>query len=297
MNRGIQASTAAFVCLLNNDLRFTPGWLEELLDLARRHPDIGVINPESNTFGHVPPPGVELHEYAAALKARRGLYTEVGMCIGFCFLIRRELLNAIGGLTEEVERIFFEDEDYCMRAQQAGFRCAVAASAYVWHAEHQTVKKMPEREALFARNQRWCNERWGRRLRLAWPRFEPPEPGSDELRAWLSRLLEWARRRNHVYVYTPASQTMRSLFESVGLTPHADIHWHAVPGRMARLAATARILKRTKKRFDIIVAPEPRWGKALGGLRWWHTARIVPETDESQLQQQWLNASRSPSSS
>ena len=60
MNRGLAASTAPFVCLLNNDLRFAPGWLEEMLEVARAHPEIGVINPESNTFGHYPPVGVSL---------------------------------------------------------------------------------------------------------------------------------------------------------------------------------------------------------------------------------------------
>src|SRR3989338_7852427 len=54
MNRGIRASTAPFVCLLNNDLRFTVGWLQEMINVAGSHPTIGVVNPESNTFGNRP---------------------------------------------------------------------------------------------------------------------------------------------------------------------------------------------------------------------------------------------------
>src|SRR3989338_4951567 len=42
INRGIQASTAPFVCLLNNDLLFTRGWLEELIDVANSRSEIGV---------------------------------------------------------------------------------------------------------------------------------------------------------------------------------------------------------------------------------------------------------------
>ena len=45
MNRGIQASSAPYVCLLNNDLRFTHGWLEEMLAVAEANPQIGVLNP------------------------------------------------------------------------------------------------------------------------------------------------------------------------------------------------------------------------------------------------------------
>ena len=294
MNRGIRASTAPFVCLLNNDLRFTRGWLEELIEVARANPDVGVVNPESNTFGNRPPAGMGLEAYAERLRERRGAFTEVGMCIGFCFLITRELITRIGGLSEEVERIFFEDEDFCMRSQAAGYRCAVAAASYVWHAEHQTVKKMPEREALFSRNRHWCEERWGRRLRLAWPRFVPLQPGSEELRRWLEQLLQWTRRRNHVYVYSPMPPglSVDALFRSAGLVPHADIHWHPVPERLARAASLAMILKRRKKPFDIIVAPDPGWGRLMDRLRWAHQAAVVPDTDPSRLEETWKSKSR-----
>ncbi|MBI4341814.1 MAG: glycosyltransferase family 2 protein, partial [Candidatus Omnitrophica bacterium] len=307
MNRGLRASSAPFVCLLNNDLRFTDGWLEELLAVARAHPELGVLNPASNTFGSRPPhhaawrggvPAQQaLEAHAASLAAQRGRYTEVGMCTGFCFLIRREVIGRIGGLTEEVDRVFFEDEDYSMRVQEAGFRCAVVEASYVFHVGHQSVKDMPEREALFSKNRRWCEQRWGRRLRLAWPRFTPAAPGSRELRDWLQRLVAWARRRTLVYVYcpTPDRLTRDALFESVGLVPHADIHWCPIPQTAASAAAAGLILKRRKKPFDLLVAPDPGWARWMGRLRWLHRAEIVPEADEAQLTDQWQRKSRSPS--
>ncbi len=289
MNRGIRASVAPFVCLLNNDLRFTTGWLEEMLEVARANPSVGVINPVSNTFGNVQPFGVSLEGYAERLRERRGQFTEVGMCIGFCFLVKRQVLDRLGGLAEEVERIFFEDEDFSVRAQRAGFQCVVAHAAYVFHAEHQTVRKMPEREAVFAKNQRWCHARWGRWVRMAWPRFTPVTAGSDELRRWLEELLGWARRRTHVYVYCPmpGRMTRDALFRSVGLVPHADVVWRPISAAGARWAAAGHILKRRKKRFDIIVAPEERWGRALDRLGWVHRARVVPAAHAEELEAQW----------
>jgi len=289
MNRGIRASTAPFVCLLNNDLRFTPGWLDEMLAVARDNQAVGVVNPTSNTFGNAPPRGVSLDAYAERLRARRGRFTEVGMCIGFCFLMKREVLDSLGGLTEEVERFFFEDEDFSVRAQQAGFECVVAQGAYVFHAEHQTVKKIPEREAVFAKNQRWCHARWGRWVRMAWPRFAPVVPGSEELHRWLVHLRDWARRRSYIYVYAPrpARMTMEDLFRSVGLVPHADVRWYPVPASLVRWAATGRILKRRKKRFDIIVAPDARWRRALERLAWVHRAQVVAATHAEELEAQW----------
>jgi len=296
MNRGMRASSAPFVCLLNNDLRFTNGWLTEMIEAARLHPDVGLVNPASNNFGNVPPAGVPLDAYAERLRPLRGQITEMGMCVAFCMLITRGLIERIGLLSEEVERIFFEDEDYGARAQQAHFRCVVAEAAYVWHAEHQTVRRMPERDALFAKNRRWCNERWGRWVRMAWPRFDPVVPGSDDLRQWLERLVGWARRRTHVYVYcpTPPALTARDLFRSVGLVPHVDVHWHSIPSAVAPWAATGLILKRRKKPFDIITCPEPRWGKLLQRLAWAHRAEVILADDEAGLTQAWKQRSRSP---
>ncbi|HBH96921.1 MAG TPA: hypothetical protein DDX89_03900, partial [Candidatus Omnitrophica bacterium] len=125
MNRGMRASQAPYVCLLNNDLIFTPGWLSRMLNVAARHPELGVLNPTSSTFGNHPPRGVSLNDYAERLAANGDRYVEVGVCIGFCLLITREVIHRIGYLSAEVERAFFEDEDYSMRAQAAGFRCVV----------------------------------------------------------------------------------------------------------------------------------------------------------------------------
>ena len=296
MNRGIEASSAPYVCLLNNDLRFTTGWLQELVDLLNANPDVGVGNPTSSTFGNDPPKGMSLQAYADGLRTKHGEYTEVGMCIGFCSLIKREVLDRVGGLSEEVERIFFVDEDFCMRAQQAGYQCVVAAGSYVYHAEHQTVQKMPEREALFARNRDWCRKKWGRRIRLAWPRFAPIVPGSPELREWLERLVGLARRRTYVYVYCamPEHMSGEALFRSVQMTPHADVQWRPIPKSFAAPAAAGMILKRQKKRFDLIAAPEPGWAHWMERLRWLHRAEVVPQADEAQLTARWKHKSRSP---
>ena len=289
MNRGMRASTAPFVGLLNNDLRFTIGWLREMLSVAQAHPAIGVVNPASSTFGDHPPRGMSFQAYADSRHALRGQWTEVGMCTGFCMLIKREVLDRIGLLSEEVERIFFEDEDFSMRAQQAGSLCVVAEGAYVYHAEHRSVRRLPEREALFARNQRWCHQKWGRWVRVAWPRFAPIAPGSEELRVWLERLVRWARRRTHVYVYAPMPPGMRrnDLFQSVGLRPHADVLWRPVPASLAPWASAGLILTRRKKPFDIIVAPEKPWSRYLRRLAWWHRATVIPEDDDTQLTSQW----------
>lgn len=297
MNRGLAASRAPYVCLLNNDLLFTPGWLAKMIQVAEAHPEIGILNPTSSTFGNVPPQGMSLEAYAKSLESRRGLYVEVGMCIGFCLLIKRQVIERVGLLTEEVERIFFEDEDYSMRVKAAGFQCVVVEDAYVFHAEHKTLRPSPEREALFNQNRRWCEQKWGRRLRVAYSRFETLQPGSQELRANLEQLLRWARNRTLVYVYSPlpAHHNGRGLFRSVGLVPHANISWRTIPDRWPRLVTAGAILKRRKKRFDAIIASEEPWATLMQRFVWLHRAPVVLETDAQGLERVWQTRFRSRS--
>ncbi|MFQ5444002.1 MAG: glycosyltransferase family 2 protein, partial [Nitrospinales bacterium] len=41
-NRGIEASNADYVCLLNNDIEVEPDWLKELYEGMERHPEAGM---------------------------------------------------------------------------------------------------------------------------------------------------------------------------------------------------------------------------------------------------------------
>ena len=79
--------------------------------------------------------------------------------------------------------------------------------------------------------------------------------------------------------------------------PHADLHWYALPRRLAGLAATGLILKRRKKPFDLITAPDEPWQRWMTALRWLHRADVVNEHDEEQFTRLWTQRSRSRSSS
>jgi hypothetical protein len=88
-----------------------------------------------------------------------------------------------------------------------------------------------------------------------------------------------------VYAYspTPAGVTMDDLFRSVEMVPHADVQWHPIPDRFARLTAATKIMKRQKKRFDVIVAPDDRFASMMRGFQWLHRADIIPASDTERL--------------
>ena len=53
--------------------------------------------------------------------------------VGFCLLITREVIGAIGMLDEQFGIGSFEDDDYCLRAIAAGYRAVIAGDAFVHH--------------------------------------------------------------------------------------------------------------------------------------------------------------------
>ena len=65
--------------------------------------------------------------------------THEGQCldfhrlVGFCLLIKREVIETIGLLDEQFGIGCFEDDDYCLRAIRAGFRTVIALDAFVHH--------------------------------------------------------------------------------------------------------------------------------------------------------------------
>jgi O-antigen biosynthesis protein len=60
---------------------------------------------------------------------------------GFCMLINRKLINAIGGLDPRFGIGNFDDDDYCLRARLAGWDVRIALGAFVHHIGHATFAK------------------------------------------------------------------------------------------------------------------------------------------------------------
>ncbi len=295
MNRGMRHATAPFVCLLNNDTLLTPGWLSRMIRAANRFADIGVLNPASNTFGERPPQGVSLDTYAGLIGNQRGRLVEVGQCIGFCMLIKRAVIESIGYLDETLDRFFFEDSDYSLRAARAGFRCAVAREAYVWHAEHRSVRALPEREAIFAANQRRFWARWGKPLRVAMVLDPQLSPDDGEFGAALARAIEMARRNGFVYlVYRdPDRLPPERLFERHGLMPHANVSCLPYPRRFGYgTYAAYRILRRRKKPFDVVLASGGTMRNRLAAVGRFVGAESVSADDARRLEEIWSRRSR-----
>jgi len=60
------------------------------------------------------------------------------------------------------------------------------------------------------------------------------------------------------------------------------------------LAAALAILKRRKKRFDAILAPDERWAAVMRRLGWAHHSRVLALSDTEALERLWSPHLRRP---
>lgn len=172
-NRGLKQSGAPYVVLLNSDTEVPMQWLDRLVAAAESHPAVGMASPLSNaaTWQSVPDTHSATGQWAVnALRPGQSVetmdelvqslsacaYPQVPLLNGFCLLIKQTVLQKIGYLDElNFPRGYGEENDFCLRAEDAGIRCVIADNLYVYHAKSRS----------FGHWRRWWySRRGGRRL-------------------------------------------------------------------------------------------------------------------------------------
>ena len=155
-NAGLRASTAEYVVLLNSDTIVTGDWLSRIIAHGERHPEVGILGPLSNAASHQSVPRLRddaggwatnplpdwLTVEALALVLERAaprVDARPPFLNGFCYVVKRVVIEAIGELDElRFAAGYCEENDYSQRAREAGFELAVVDDAYVYHAKSRS---------------------------------------------------------------------------------------------------------------------------------------------------------------
>lgn len=154
VNQGIASSLGKYVLLLNNDTIITEGLIERLIEVAESDPKIGIVGPISNEVSGLQKDKNakynsidEMHLYAASVREMNGnKITQFPRVAFLCTLIKREVINIIGGLDERFSPGNFEDDDFCLRAQLAGFKTVIANDVFIHHYGSKSFKADGERK-------------------------------------------------------------------------------------------------------------------------------------------------------
>lgn len=153
-NIGLRLSESDLSIMLNSDTIVTNEWIEKLLKVAYAEDSIGIVGPlsnaaslqsvpyifqtEKNTAINFLPENISLNDLSSFINsnAPKNIIPLVPYVHGFCFCIKRSVIDKIGYFDETLFPYGFgEENDYCMRAMNAGFNLAIATNTYIYHSK------------------------------------------------------------------------------------------------------------------------------------------------------------------
>ncbi len=183
-NQAANQARGDLLLFLNNDLELSPGWLEPMLELERRLPEIGAVgniqrNFQTGLVDHAgiffDPSGMPTHAWKTRKRLPKGEWKERLAITAACMLMKRSLFESMGGFDESY-RNGMEDVDLCVRLRQAGYRLVVAHQSVIRH----HISSSPGRHEHNERNSELFRRRWSNTM---------SGPGKSE----------WAREYFHRY--------------------------------------------------------------------------------------------------
>ncbi|UPM55148.1 glycosyltransferase [Gottfriedia acidiceleris] len=181
-NQGIEVATGDNLLFLNNDTIVTENWLDAMLTLLYSNDKIGMVGPVSNYVSGLQRINVdyqndqEINEFSLRYCASvKGMSKQVLRLVGFCLLVRRELIDRLVGFDERFKLGSFEDDDICLRAILEGYELHIALDSFVHHYGHMTFNGNSDINInhLYIENRMKYIEKWGNNLiDIGYPKTE-----------------------------------------------------------------------------------------------------------------------------
>jgi GT2 family glycosyltransferase len=168
--KALRQTLGEYLVLLNNDTVVTNGWLNQLIGLASFSMTVGMAGPMSNMAA--PPQLVETIAYRTFANNGKSVANPNGVLVdplaverfadklrteqkgnwlyaerlgGFCLLIKREVLDKIGGALDQwTDLSLFDSDILSAKAKEHGYALAVCRDLYVHHFGTRTFASGPK---------------------------------------------------------------------------------------------------------------------------------------------------------
>jgi len=171
-NLGIKAARGRYVLLLNPDVLVHPNAFAALVSYLDAHPEVGaaggrIINPDGTSdpgarrgfpsasaafyrmvgLSYIFPHSPRFARYNM-LYLDESRETEVDAVSGCFMCVRREVVEAVGGL-DEAFFMYGEDLDWCYRIRSAGWKVAYVPGAEIVHFKGESTRSLPRARQLY----------------------------------------------------------------------------------------------------------------------------------------------------
>jgi GT2 family glycosyltransferase len=168
-NIGLKQATGDYLILINNDVLVTPGWINRLINHYQY--DTGLVGPVTNSIGNEAKIDIDYNPFEIKdLEKQAFKYTsahwgetlENNTIAAFCWIMSKSIYTKIGDLDERFGRGFFEDDDYCLRVRNAGYKVLIANDTFIHHYGGTSFKQIQSQEYqnLFNENKLKFEDKW-----------------------------------------------------------------------------------------------------------------------------------------
>lgn len=139
-------NNADYILLLNNDTIITENCISKLYNKMKEYEDIGIIGSrvmfyDNKNLINYYDGKINWFKGIATIKDKGKTYKEnnkqfiyTNFMTGCCMLIKRRVFNDVGLLPEEYF-MYYEDVDFCVQVQKAGYKLGVCLDSVIYHKE------------------------------------------------------------------------------------------------------------------------------------------------------------------
>lgn len=160
-NMVLEQGAGRYLMILNDDTKVLEGALDRLVAFADAHPEVGAVgstllNPDGSpqpSFARFPHPLVEAFwpatKWSKPSRETGDQAFEVDSVCGAAMLVRRDVLEQVGGLDTDFDPIYSEEVDWCYRIKRAGWSICTVPQSRIIHYGSQTMDRVvPEKYRL-----------------------------------------------------------------------------------------------------------------------------------------------------
>lgn len=157
VNQGIRMAIGDFICVWNNDMEVSPGWLEPIIEGFEE--DYHMLSAD-----FYEPPTLSLEQFRTSIVSIRNKGI-LPFAKGAPWIFKREVFDRIGYFDEQFFPTQCEDTDFLLRMSLAKMRHGLVTGVFLFH--HGSVTQKSQLEPLYggysyaADNRKKFEDKWG----------------------------------------------------------------------------------------------------------------------------------------
>lgn len=157
---GVEMARGPLVCLLNPDAFLASGQLARLVSEAQQHPDVivapGFVYPD----GSLQELGQRIRGDGSTVAVLEPGSPAVDYASAACWVLHREVFDALGGFDPVFHPAYYEDVDFVLRARRAGYPLVLVEDVLVVHHQRGSTTESSAEFPELSRQRAVFVERW-----------------------------------------------------------------------------------------------------------------------------------------